>query len=275
MPGDVIAGYALAGGHQNPSLLAVCLASGLLYAAGLLFNDWFDREEDARDRPERPIPSGALNPRTVLKIAGSAIVLAVLIASLAAPTVGIIALILAMFILFYNGLARRHPIIGLPAMAGCRLLNLLLGAALVPHRFSSPVVLLSGGLLFLYILLVSIAALHEVERPPLHRLLASLGLFPVVVWLVLTLTPPPATALAWICWIFFTVATLIACKKNWHQKAPNHNTGAFIGELLRNLILFQATLTARGTAETQWIMPLLFLLLYSGATLAARRFHGS
>ena len=37
---------------------AIVLASGCLYLAGIVFNDVFDREVDARERPMRPIPSG-------------------------------------------------------------------------------------------------------------------------------------------------------------------------------------------------------------------------
>ena len=35
---------------------AVVLASGCLYLAGIVLNDVFDREIDARERPTRPIP---------------------------------------------------------------------------------------------------------------------------------------------------------------------------------------------------------------------------
>ena len=34
------------------------LAMSLLYVGGMYLNDAFDRDIDARERPERPIPSG-------------------------------------------------------------------------------------------------------------------------------------------------------------------------------------------------------------------------
>src|SRR3989475_10761474 len=40
-----------------------CLAaSACLYLGGIALNDYFDREVDAVERPERPIPSGAVPP---------------------------------------------------------------------------------------------------------------------------------------------------------------------------------------------------------------------
>src|SRR2546428_12895654 len=40
-----------------------CLAaSACLYLGGIALNDYFDREVDAIERPERPIPSGAVPP---------------------------------------------------------------------------------------------------------------------------------------------------------------------------------------------------------------------
>ena len=43
----------------------------MLYLAGMALNDLADREEDARERPERPIPSGAVSPRAAALIGGS------------------------------------------------------------------------------------------------------------------------------------------------------------------------------------------------------------
>lgn len=45
---------------------SVCLAGLLLYFAGNLANDWFDRHWDAVKRPERALPSGLFNPTIYL-----------------------------------------------------------------------------------------------------------------------------------------------------------------------------------------------------------------
>ena len=44
------------------------LASGLLYMAGMVWNDYFDLAEDKRDRPFRPLPSGRVSVRAAVII---------------------------------------------------------------------------------------------------------------------------------------------------------------------------------------------------------------
>ena len=41
-----------------------------LYAGGVVLNDYFDRDVDAVERPERPIPSGRIHERDALKLGG-------------------------------------------------------------------------------------------------------------------------------------------------------------------------------------------------------------
>jgi len=62
VPGDVLAG-ATAAGTLGPRTAALAAASVCLYWAGMAANDWADRELDARERPERPIPSGTNSSR--------------------------------------------------------------------------------------------------------------------------------------------------------------------------------------------------------------------
>ena len=50
------------GPNPLPSFLLLCAASAGLYLSGMVFNDYFDRLIDAEERPNRPIPSGAISP---------------------------------------------------------------------------------------------------------------------------------------------------------------------------------------------------------------------
>ena len=66
---NTLAGCALAGAAVGPGRLALlALAFSLLYTGGMYLNDAFDRESDARERPERPIPSGRIGARPVFAI---------------------------------------------------------------------------------------------------------------------------------------------------------------------------------------------------------------
>jgi 4-hydroxybenzoate polyprenyltransferase len=67
LTGMVFAGGSLADARAWPLLLAL----SLFYVGGMYLNDAFDAEIDARQRPERPIPSGAAPLKTVF-IAGAA-----------------------------------------------------------------------------------------------------------------------------------------------------------------------------------------------------------
>ena len=46
-----------------PSFLLLMASSACLYSAGMIWNDFFDVEQDQRERPFRPIPSGRISRR--------------------------------------------------------------------------------------------------------------------------------------------------------------------------------------------------------------------
>src|SRR5438067_1808835 len=60
---DVAMGYLFVQREVTDGLVLGCLiaASAALYTAGIAFNDVFDREIDAKERPFRPIPSGQIS----------------------------------------------------------------------------------------------------------------------------------------------------------------------------------------------------------------------
>jgi hypothetical protein len=70
---NVLAACALAGAELALlPVLALVVSMSLFYEAGMFLNDAFDRAIDARERPERPIPSGAVSARSVF-VAGFAL----------------------------------------------------------------------------------------------------------------------------------------------------------------------------------------------------------
>ncbi|NEP43227.1 MAG: UbiA family prenyltransferase, partial [Okeania sp. SIO2H7] len=54
---DILVGYAASGATDPYRLGWLLLATTGLYGDGVVFNDVFDAELDAIERPERPIPS--------------------------------------------------------------------------------------------------------------------------------------------------------------------------------------------------------------------------
>jgi len=110
------------------AVVAVALACSLFYVGGMFLNDAFDREFDARARPERPIPAGLVRAREVLAygfgLLGGGILLAGLVARLvlggAVP--GLVAgTALATAILVYDAWHKANP--AAPVLMGlCRVL---------------------------------------------------------------------------------------------------------------------------------------------------------
>jgi 4-hydroxybenzoate polyprenyltransferase len=145
---NVLAGVALAGVSVAPGPLALlALALSLFYIGGMYLNDAFDREIDARERPERPIPAGQVKATTVFA-AGYGL-LAAGLAALAAEAAWtgrrgfssaiLSGLILAALIVFYDARHKANP--WSPLLMGlCRVLVYATAALAVAGRLGGPVV---------------------------------------------------------------------------------------------------------------------------------------
>ncbi|MEO3930386.1 SCO3242 family prenyltransferase [Plantactinospora sp. CA-294935] len=128
VPGDVVAGAAAADAldRRVPGLAG---ASVLLYWAGMAANDWADRELDARERPERPIPSGRVSPGLALGVSAGLTAAGIGLAGLAGGRRALaVAVPLAGAVWAYDLRAKNTPA-GPAVMAACRGLDVLLGAS--------------------------------------------------------------------------------------------------------------------------------------------------
>lgn len=144
-PPDVVAGAALAaatGAAVTPAtVVGLCVASLLLYAAGTTLNDVADVAEDSRDRPDRPIPSGAIDRRRAAALGGGFLVAGVAVASVAGGGVsGLTAGALAITVACYDFLLKGGPA-GPLSMGTARGLNVALGLSVAGGRSFDPLVL--------------------------------------------------------------------------------------------------------------------------------------
>jgi len=86
---NALAGVVLAGAEVGPErLLLLALAFSFFYTGGMYLNDAFDREMDARERPERPIPSGRIGAGLVFAIGSVLLGLGVGVVGIAATAPG-------------------------------------------------------------------------------------------------------------------------------------------------------------------------------------------
>lgn len=124
--GDPLAGMLIASGRLPAGgALTMGAASAATYLAGMALNDYADRAEDARDRPQRPIPSGAVPAPQALALGagllGAGFVFAV------RGGAGRSGAALAGAVVAYD-FALKHGAAGPAAMGACRALSLITGA---------------------------------------------------------------------------------------------------------------------------------------------------
>ncbi|MEU7905572.1 SCO3242 family prenyltransferase [Actinoplanes sp. NPDC049118] len=128
VPGDAVAGAAAAG-SLSPRTAGLAGAGVCLYWAGMAANDWADRDLDAVERPERPIPSGRISAPAALGIAAGLTAAGL---GLAARSGGARALAVAVPLaaaVWAYDLRLKNTAAGPAGMAACRALDVLLGAS--------------------------------------------------------------------------------------------------------------------------------------------------
>jgi hypothetical protein len=175
------------------SFLLLCLTSTCLYCGGMIFNDFFDVEQDRRERPHRPIPSGRVSRRTAGLLGTLLLGAGVGFAFLTWLSAGehstawtiVLAVLLVGAILLYDGPLKRTPV-GPAAMGLCRFLNVLLGLTLAGHVESWGVYL--ALVVGLYVAGVTWFARTEARTSSQTALLGAAGV--MLVALLLTLPVP-------------------------------------------------------------------------------------
>ncbi|MAF65658.1 MAG: hypothetical protein CMJ84_08380 [Planctomycetes bacterium] len=238
---DVLAGLVLAGSGTLPSVHLTALlvgASLCLYHGNLILNDWHDRGSDARERPTRPLPSGAIAPTAALAgavlLCLAGLVLATLAGVRAASWMGAVGLTAVLYNVRARG-ARSGPLL----LALCRAGNLAVGLFVlgVPlgRPWAAPVVY--GAYLF------CVARLGRLEdgadtdlrsgRPQRHLRLAALLL--VAGGLALVSLPPAACELGAVALTLAAAAGLLHRARGdqvWSRGAVEGATGMALRRLL-------------------------------------------
>ncbi|MFF7235736.1 SCO3242 family prenyltransferase [Streptomyces collinus] len=133
VPGDVLAGALAAGRPAGGRTLLLAASSVSLYWAGMALNDWADREEDAGERPERPVPSGRIPAAAAFGIAAGLTAAGLGLGALAGGRRVLLrrTLPLAAAVWAYDLGLKRTPL-GPAAMAAARALDVLHGTGAGP-----------------------------------------------------------------------------------------------------------------------------------------------
>jgi UbiA prenyltransferase family len=227
-----VAGAVLVSTAADTGTVAlVALAMALFYTAGMVLNDLADVEIDRAQRPERPIPSGAVSPRAALVafcvlVAAGLTILAVQGLAPFLVGIGLVGLI-ALYDFWHKG----NPIS--PAlMAGCRALVYVIAGLAIADELPGE---LWGAAALLFVYVVGLTQVAKVEGGgilgawPLVAVLA-----PVVYW---AFQLPSAESFlllaAFAAWTLWALRFLRA-----------HRIGHAVGALIAGIALFDALAVA-------------------------------
>ncbi|MEH2114778.1 MAG: UbiA-like protein EboC [Nostoc sp.] len=144
---DILVGFAASGsgvifaklisGEANFAVLIplawLLLATTGLYGGGIVFNDVFDAKLDAKERPNRAIPSGRVSRQNATFLGSILFAIGIIAAFQVSLLSAAIATFITLSCLLYNSLAKHHPFFGPLNMGLCRGSNLLLGVSVVPE----------------------------------------------------------------------------------------------------------------------------------------------
>ncbi len=139
----LIGAYVAGGLGVHPTAaIAAGLATVLAAGAGNTINDYFDREIDAINDPERPIPRGAVTPQQALWSSVILFCLAIVLALTLPLTAIAIATIDLLALVAYTKLFKGLPGVGNVVVAGLGGSTFLFGGAAVGSDILAPVAVL-------------------------------------------------------------------------------------------------------------------------------------
>ena len=215
---NVAAGVALSrAGLPVAVSFGLVLAFSLFYVGGMYLNDAFDRHIDARERPQRPIPSGAVASSTVFAIGFGLMAVGwlMLVAIGYGPDDGtrwrgpLVGALLAGVIVVYDMWHKGNPLS--PVIMGlCRVL-VYIGAAVAVAPLPSAAVVVAAAVALSYLIGLTYAAKQEtLGRIDTAWPLAFLAV-PVVyaLWAATGGIPALLAAVAFLGWLGYSMIFLL------------------------------------------------------------------
>lgn len=266
---NVLAGLALAGAGTAPAVTAsLIVALSLLYVAGMYLNDAFDRDFDAAERPERPIPSGEADTASVFSVGfvlmGAAIGVLAVTGYVAPGGTGWRAAaagaILGAVIVYYNMNHKGNPL-GPVIMGGCRALVFVI-AALAAVSTPPGTVLIGAGAVWSYVIGLSYIARQEslgrvLNLWPLGFLAAPL------VYCLPTATSGPVGLVLYAAFAAWVARSIVLLVRRRGADVPRAVVGLIAGLCLLDALL----ILGAGGGGLVWVAVALFPL-----TVVAQRF---
>lgn len=203
------------GGESVWPIAGMIVAGLLLYAGGMALNDAFDASIDAKERPERVIPSGRISLRAAFVFGGVCLAVGCGMCAMFGAKSLLFSLALVAAIVAYDAV-HKLAALSVVLMGGCRGLLYLTAASAMAWPLNWKIAGVLAGAITLYIIALTIVARVESRAPSggKRRFLALL--LPVVALAPLVWLRPEdwATAglagVAAIGWLLVTASYLMA-----------------------------------------------------------------
>ena len=281
---DVIMGYWFAQAIASPEvdlpethvgvviLLAVC--SSCFYLAGMVLNDYFDRNKDLQERPARPIPSRRVAESTALWLGTQLVVVGILLAGTLSwmsrtPSTLLVALLLAAAVVAYDAILKKNWL-GPIGMGACRSLNVLMGMSVVSGALVSfnvnHLLIVSG----IGIYIIGLTWFARSEATQSHRLSLSAGMIIMGFGIACLASfpqfiPPGQTLVAqnvgiWFAfWLLVTLQIVWRCGKAILKPIPM-NVQIAVKFCLLTLVVLDAAITFAVQGQEKALILLVLLI---------------
>ena len=278
---DIWAGFAVAGAWaiivadwgsgSNLFLINlawISLSTIGLYAGGVAFNDVFDAELDAVERPERPIPSGRVSKSSAAWMSFILLVIGVLAAAQVSLLSAGVAVTVAILAVVYDYWGKHQNLIGPINMGLCRTGNLLLGISVVPEMLASFWPL--GLLPLIFVAAITMISRGEVHGKNRNALFGGLSMYLIVIVSIVAMPFVHETA-AWEVIPFLGLLSYMIFPPL--IKAIQTQNPKLIGKSVKaaviSLIIVNASLAA---AFAGWKIGIIVLLLLPISLWLAKKF---
>ena len=266
---NTLAGIVLAGGSVGDRrTLPLLVSLSLFYVAGMYLNDAYDAEIDARERPERPIPSGQISAETVFTIGFGMMALGLALLAWigygAAGGTGMGPLFgglgLGAAIVLYNRRHKDNPLS--PVLMGiCRVLVYVTAGLAVAPELPGPLWL--GALMLLCYLIGLTYVAKQETLGEVRTLWPLLFLGAPVVYAVAIALERPAAAILSFAFILWVAVALWFLRRRQPGDVPRA-----VVSLIAGIALLDAVLIAgAGALSLAWLAVAGF-----GLTLVLQRF---
>ena len=243
------------------------LASLCLYSGGIVLNDYFDYDEDLRERPQRPLPSGQISMRAAALLGFGLLTVGIAFGGLVGEKQLVIAILIALLVLLYD-MHAKHTALGSLSMGACRFGNWILGLS---YGGSLATVWLFAIPVLLYI--TSLTLLSRAETTAVRRLpliLCSAGIL-LTAATILILVIEGKLVHQWALFVLAGALVLIA-RRLWttfHAYTPR-NIQLTVKTLVLGIIPLDAIMAFAGAP---WWCGLLVLTLYLPSSWLAEKMY--